>query len=126
MELIKRKLGRPTTTPKHVILNIVKYVLQNDISYSQASKHFNNVSRSQIGRWVQKYHSEIADLNDIENMPTLSPREQHDDNCAAQNKALQKALEHCELKNCALETMIDLAEKTYKISIRKNFGTKQH
>lgn len=40
-------------------------------------------------------------------------------------KELEKALEYAKLKNIAVETMIDIAEKQFKISIRKKAGPKQ-
>jgi transposase-like protein len=40
-------------------------------------------------------------------------------------KALDKALEMAKLKNVAIETMIDIAEEQFKISIRKKAGPKQ-
>lgn len=40
-------------------------------------------------------------------------------------KELEKALEYAKLKNIAVETMIDVAEKQFKISIRKKAGPKQ-
>ncbi|HUH17585.1 hypothetical protein [Albibacterium sp.] len=40
-------------------------------------------------------------------------------------RALQKALAEAELKNKALETLIDVAEETLKINIRKKPGARQ-
>jgi len=40
-------------------------------------------------------------------------------------KELEKALDYAKLKNIAVETMIDIAEKQFKISIRKKAGPKQ-
>lgn len=40
-------------------------------------------------------------------------------------KALEKQLEHAQLKNVALNTMIDIAENDYKLEIRKKSGPKQ-
>ncbi|BAV04552.1 hypothetical protein FLA_2815 [Filimonas lacunae] len=42
-----------------------------------------------------------------------------------QVKLLQKQLEHAEIKNIALETLIDVAENDLKIPIRKKPGAKQ-
>jgi transposase len=42
-----------------------------------------------------------------------------------QVKLLQKQLEYAEIKNIALETLIDVAEKDLKIPIRKKPGAKQ-
>jgi hypothetical protein len=40
-------------------------------------------------------------------------------------KALEKALEYAKLKNIAVETMIDVAEEQFRITIRKKAGPKQ-
>jgi hypothetical protein len=40
-------------------------------------------------------------------------------------KELEKQLEDAQMKNIALETMIDIAEEQLKISIRKKSGPKQ-
>jgi ferritin len=40
-------------------------------------------------------------------------------------KALEKELEHEKLRTKALNTLIDVAEKELKISIRKKSGAKQ-
>jgi transposase len=40
-------------------------------------------------------------------------------------KELEKALEYAKLKNIAVETMIDIAEKQFNIPIRKKSGPKQ-
>ncbi len=37
----------------------------------------------------------------------------------------EKQLEHAQMKNIALETLIDIAEEKLKISIRKKPGAKQ-
>lgn len=43
----------------------------------------------------------------------------------AENKRLQEALELEKLRSRAYDTMIDLAEKSFNIPIRKKRGTKQ-
>ena len=43
----------------------------------------------------------------------------------AENKRLSKALELERLRSEAYSTMIDLAEKTFNIPVRKKSGTKQ-
>ena len=43
----------------------------------------------------------------------------------AEKKALQEALEEAQLKIKALNTLIDVAEDQFKISIRKKPGAKQ-
>jgi cell division septum initiation protein DivIVA len=40
-------------------------------------------------------------------------------------KELEKQLEHAQMKNVALNTMIDIAEQEYKLEVRKKSGPKQ-
>ena len=40
-------------------------------------------------------------------------------------RELEKNLEDAQMKNAALETMIDVAEEHLKITIRKKYGPKQ-
>jgi transposase len=40
-------------------------------------------------------------------------------------KELEKQLEDAQVKNIALETLVDVAEKEFKIPIRKKPGAKQ-
>ena len=42
-----------------------------------------------------------------------------------QIKELEKQLEHVQMKNISLETLIDIAEEQLKIDIRKKSGHKQ-
>ena len=121
----KRKAGRRSKHPHSFKLQAAKYILENDLTHREGAKHF-NTSHGTINRWIILFRSEIEDLKSIGTMATLSPSVHYDDNRDEQIKVLQNALDMAQLKVTGLETMIDLAESTYKISIRKNFGTKQH
>lgn len=120
-----RKNGRPSKFKHSFILHVVKFVSEHEMTYADVARHFNLSSKTTVSRWVKKFHSEIGLLNSIGPMATHSPVVQRDHDCAEQTKALQKALDQAQLKVTVLEAMIDLAESTYKIGIRKNFGTKQ-
>jgi hypothetical protein len=119
-----RKKGRPSQFQKSFILHVVKFALEHEMTFTNVGRHF-NIPRVMVSRWVKVFHSELGGLNSIGPMATNSPVVQRDHDCAEQTKALQKALEQAQFKVTVLETMIDLAESTYKISIRKNSGTKQ-
>src|SRR5437879_9338029 len=120
-----RKPGRRPSFTTTFKKQAVEYILKNDITHRAAAKYF-NVSHGLIYRWIKAYHTEIEDLNPIGTMATVSPAVHRNDNCDEQINLLQNALNLAQLKVTGLETMIDLAESTYKISIRKNFGTKQN
>ena len=76
--------------------------------------------RSLIYSWQKQYGSDI-DFT----LPVMTEKEKH--KLAAAHKRLrelEKQLEDAQMKNIALETMIDLAEEQLKITIRKKSGPK--
>lgn len=74
-----------------------------------------------IRRWQERYSDELH-----VSLQTMSSKERSDNAKLDQRiKELEKKLELAQLKNVALDTMIDIAEKDYKLSIRKKSGPKQ-
>lgn len=71
--------------------------------------------------WRKKYASDIPLT-----LPIMTEKEkQKVEALRLQLKAAEKLLEDAQMKNIALETMIDIAEEQLKISIRKKSGPKQ-
>jgi hypothetical protein len=71
--------------------------------------------------WRKKYASDI-----LLTLPVMTEKEkQKAEALRLQLKTAEKQLEDAQMKNIALETMIDLAEEQLKISIRKKPGPKQ-
>ena len=92
------------------------------MSVSEAVIAFDISSRGLIHGWIDKFkaeNTEISISNPIE-MPKkkINPLE-------AENRALRQALFKANLKNKALDTLIDVAEEHLKIDIRKKHGAKQ-
>ena len=86
-------------------------------------------SRTVLFSWMDKFLNE----NDLLSLP---PEDQKRDDMAkttneqlkekdAEIKRLRKALELEKLRSKAFSTMIDLAEETFNIPVRKTSGTKQ-
>ena len=74
-----------------------------------------------IRRWQERYSDEIH-----LSLQAMSAKERT--NYKAQEKRikeLEKQLELAQMKNVALNTMIDIAENDYKLKIRKKSGPKQ-
>jgi transposase len=126
MEKGKRKKyrkggGRPNKTSESQKKQIALVVLKEKLTLDIAAIRF-GVSRQTVNRWVNQYYDDIeqtnviAKMEDIDAMPTV-PSEQI--------REYEDKLRQAQLKISALETMIELAEDTYKIAIRKNSGTKQ-
>ena len=72
-------------------------------------------------RWQELYSDEIhLSLN------TMSSKDRADNSKLEKRiEELEKKLEQAQMKNVALNTMIDIAEKDYKLAIRKKSGPKQ-
>ena len=76
---------------------------------------------SLIRKWQKQYSSDI-DFT----LPVMTEKEKAKLDAAHKRlKELEKQLEHAQMKNIALETMIDIAEEQLKIVIRKKSGPKQ-
>ena len=86
-------------------------------------------SRTVLFSWMDKFLNE-------KDLLSLPPEDQNRDDMAkttneqlkekdAEIKRLRKALELEKLRSKAFSTMIDLAEETFNIPVRKKSGTKQ-
>lgn len=74
-----------------------------------------------LKRWQERYSDQLH-----VSLQAMSSKERSDNSKLDQRiKELEKKLEQAQLKNVALNTMIDIAEKDYKLSIRKKSGPKQ-
>lgn len=74
-----------------------------------------------IHYWRKKYAPEIALT-----LPIMTEKERQKIEAVQKRaKELERQLEHAQMKNIALETMIDVAEEQLKIAIRKKSGPKQ-
>ena len=71
--------------------------------------------------WQEKYADEI-----VLTLPLMSAKERTDIQALEQRvKELEKQLEYAQMKVVAMNTVIDIAEKSYKLEIRKKYGPKQ-
>jgi hypothetical protein len=74
-----------------------------------------------IRSWRKKYASDITIT-----LPVMTEKERQKlEALQKQLKQMEKHLEDAQMKNIALETMIDVAEEQLKITIRKKSGPKQ-
>jgi len=71
--------------------------------------------------WQLKYSQEI-----ILSLPLMTAKDRLDiKTLEARNKELEKQLELAQMRLTAVNTMVDIAEKEYKLEIRKKSGPKQ-
>lgn len=84
-------------------------------------------SRQILFNWMDRYvnEREIVSLPESEEDMSRKPAEERVKELETEVKRLSKALELERLRSEAYSTMIDLAEKTFNIPVRKKSGTKQ-
>lgn len=95
-------------------------VVEGRMSVKEVQAAHNIASGSTVRRWVREYkqqNSEFTALHQSASQMSAST----DSTTNQQDKELQQA----RLKIAALETMIDVAEQQFNISIRKKPGAKQ-
>ena len=106
-------------------LEIVRTIERGEISYTAAQKKYGIQGSSTVLNWLRKYGSFDWENQTPSNMPK-TPQQQIMELEAKvkllekQKKLLEKQVEHADKKSIIFDMMIDMAEKEYKIPIRKN------
>jgi len=103
---------------------LVRELETGRITLGEAKKWLIAISKDPyalLQTWRKKYASDIPLT-----LPIMTEKEkQKVEALRLQLKTAEKQLEDAQMKNIALETMIDIAEEQLKISIRKKSGPKQ-
>ena len=100
---------------------MVEEIRSGMLSIQQSTKQY-QLSRSVLQRW-NRWYFKTRLLKHVQSL-TFSPMKSSEDQLKQQLKEAQAQLELLKLKNVALETMISIAEKQFKIEIRKKPGSK--
>ena len=122
---MKRKINHYTDEFK---LKVVQEYLSSYKSQKELMQEHSIVGKNNITKWMRKFGLKTPTEEQIKVHMTMSkeknksPREVE---LEVKVKKLEEALEYERLRTLALSTMIDVAERDLKISIRKKSGTKQ-
>lgn len=103
---------------------LVREIEEERMTVAEAIERFNfnpESGRTLIYHWRQKYAPEM-----VLSLPVMTEKERQKTEVLQKRlKEAEKQLEHAQMKNVALETLIDVAEDMLKISIRKKPGARQ-
>jgi transposase-like protein len=123
---MRRKVKR---IPDDLAYKITLEYLTTEISQSELKKKYGFGGSGNIYRWITKFGLSKPDEKQIElnramkeEQKRKTPQEQK---LEAEIASLKRELEHERLKTRALNTLIDVAERELKISVRKKSGAKQ-
>ena len=112
----KQRVYKPSE--KRAVLRAIA----SGMSISEARITFGIVSSVSIHSWIKEESEENSELS-LSNSDAMAKQVKTKD--SDEVKALKEALAFAELKNVALNTMIDIAERQFKIDIRKKSGARQ-
>lgn len=103
---------------------LVREIVSGRMTQKEAIERFDfgvKQGYTHLGSWIKRYSPSIPVT-----LPVMSEKERLKlEALQKQVKELEKQLENAQMKNVALETMIDVAEEQLKIKIRKKSGPKQ-
>lgn len=105
------------------IRQVVWSYLNGDEGYSRTARRF-NVLACQVQQWVSKYSSDLG-VPITPSKPMTKEEQQELEALKKRQKELEKQLELANMKIFGLQTLIDVAEETLHIDIRKKPGPKQ-
>jgi transposase len=104
--------------------SLVRNVEEGRMTLLEARTAYKLASTDVVRRYLREAEREKAELHRIANL--MDKNEVRTEAISSDDvKALKKALEEAELKIKALNTLIDVAEDQFKITIRKKPGAKQ-
>jgi transposase len=128
MEKAKSSRGRKGQNgrqAKHDIAfkrKIVNEYRDGDLSTTQLGKKY-NIHHQEVSRWTKQFSCELAKEPII--VPMTEQESKDLELLKKQIESLKNKLEYEQMKNFALETMVDLAKSELGIDLRKNSGAKQ-
>jgi transposase-like protein len=114
--------------PNDFKLQVVQEYLSTDMSQKDLMEKYNIRGNNTIKQWMRKFELGIPSDHQIELQRIMSKEKEktaYERELEAKVKRLEQQLEDEKLRTLALSTMIDLAEKEFKIPIRKKSGARQ-
>lgn len=111
-------------------LSVVKEVERGELSIGAAARKYGIQNPSTVTMWLRKYGNFDWQNQTPSNMPKTPEQkilelEQQVKLLEKQKAFLEKQVETSDKKVLIFDMMIDLAEKEYKIPIRKNYSPEQ-
>ena len=114
--------------PEEVKSQVVREYLSTGVSQKELMQKFNIRGNNTIKLWMRKFDLQEPSHQQIEIQRIMAKKKEqtpYEQELEAKIKKLEEQLEYEKLRTLALNTMIDIAERDLKISIRKKSGAKQ-
>jgi transposase len=109
-------------------LKVVQEYLNTNLSQRFLMKKYKFEGAHNITNWMRKFDLQVPSDHQIELQRIMSKQKEkttYEQELEAKVHKLEEQLEYEKFRTLALNTMIDVAERDLKISIRKKAGAKQ-
>lgn len=128
MRGIKKRVKGQNRYPKRLKRKIAKEYLSGRASYAILAEEHGLRNKGVVKEFVKWYRRQMEQEPQLELKAEESTQEEElsKEALQARLRALEAALQQAELKTELLETMLDIAEERFGISIRKKSGAKQY
>ena len=125
--MCKTKRKSPTKYSEEFKLSVLRDYYSSGMSKRKCAKKYGLCNPTLLSSWLSKYGEKTLSLpseEEYDGMARRSKEEYRDENAALRKRVreLEKALAYSRLETEARDVMIDIAEREYEISIRKNMG----
>ena len=107
---------------------VVQEYMDTDVSQRELMLKFNIRGVNTIKKWMRKFDLQAPSQQEIELQRTMAKQKEktpYERELEAKVAKLEQQLDYEQLRTLALDTMIDIAERDLKISIRKKSGAKR-
>lgn len=114
--------------PDELKLKVVQEYLQTDRSRKELMLKYNIRGNNCITNWMRKFDLQAPSQQQIELQCTMAKQKEktpYEQELEAKVQKLEEQIEYEQFRTLALNTMIDIAERDLKISIRKKAGAKR-
>jgi transposase len=122
---MKRKVNHYTDKFK---LKVVKEYVETDISQEALKRKYGIGGNNCIPNWMRKFGMKTPNEEQIKLQRIMSEEQgktKREVELEAKVRELEKSLDYERLRTLALDTMIDVAERDLRITIRKKSGARQ-
>jgi transposase len=119
---------RANQFPDELKLQVVQEYLSTDQSQKELKLRYNIRGNNCITNWMRKFDLQLPSQQHIELQRTMAKQKEktsYEQELEAKIQKLEEQLEYEQFRTLALNTMIDIAERDLKISIRKKAGAKR-
>lgn len=109
-------------------LKVVREYLDTDLSQLELKRKYNIRGNNCIPNWMRKFGLQMPTQQQVEFQRTMTKQNDktlYERELEVKIQKLEQQLEHEKFRTLALNTMIDIAERDLKISIRKKAGAKR-